>query len=84
MSKVENTRRAGNFGELQCGGHDSANVKGGRQANINRSTHAVQRARYTQAEANRRKDEARHRIERQREQRQAARYFRKLEVVRRV
>ena len=52
----------------------------------NRSTQAAQREPYSQDEQRRRRREARHRIERQREQRQAARYFCQLQrgCVRRV
>lgn len=57
-------------------------------ANITRSTQAAQSAHrpaYTQAEADRRKREARQRMKRTRQQKQAARYFCNMQgVVRRV
>ena len=87
--KKTDTRRAGYFGEQQHGGLE---LDGERMsvspstANINRSTRTAQREPYSKAEADRRVREARYRIGRRNEQRQAARYFCQLQrgCVRRV
>ena len=86
MGIKANPRRAGNFGELQHGGHFGAVGKAFSEpptvSNYNRSDEG--RARYSEREAERRKREARHRIERTQEQRRAARWFSRVEVMRRV
>ena len=91
MSKTQETRRADSFSGQQ---HDGQVTDGERvsvspsDVNVNRLTQAVQSAHrpaYTQAEADRRQREAWQRMERTRQQRQAARFFCKMQSeVRRV